>query len=242
MIPARTAPVPPFAPAAARRRPTLGLALLGLALLAGCASRHSIEVGSIPDDYRTRHPIVVDEDMKLLELPVTSAGARLPQSDVGRVADFGRQFRASRAATVRVLVPEGSANASAARLASRDAVAALKREGVPASRILVQPYRADALEGAVPIRLSYSALAARTGPCGRWPDQLADTEQNRNYHNFGCASQQNLAAQVADPSDLLGPRGQSEIDAARRTNMLEDYRLGANTASERPRTESNYSW
>jgi pilus assembly protein CpaD len=242
MIPARTAPVPPFAHAAARRGPTRIAALLALALLAGCAERHSIEVGSIPDDYRARHPIVVDEDEKLLELPVASAETRLPPGDVGRVEDFARQFRTSRAATVRVLVPEGSANAAAARLASRDAVAALRREGVPGSRIRVQPYRADALSGAVPIRLSYAALSAKTGPCGRWPDQLADTGQNRNYHNFGCASQQNLAAQIADPRDLLAPRGSGPIDAARRTNMLEAYRVGDQTASAPERGEADYDW
>lgn len=217
-------------------------ALLGLALLAGCADRHSIQVGAIPDDYRTRHPIVVDEDEALLEVPVTSADVDLPQSAKGQIADFGRQFRASRASAIRVLLPAGSGNEAAAELVSRDVVAALGHAGVPPSRILVQPYQAGGQAGAVPIRLSFTTLAAKTAPCGRWPDQLADTEQNRNYFNFGCATQQNLAAQIADPRDLLAPRGRDPIDAARRTDMIEKYRTGKQTASDPGRGETDYDW
>ena len=224
--------------------PRLGgaLLLLGAAILAGCADRHSVDVGSIPDDYRTRHPIVVDEDEALLEIPVTSSEIRLPLASRNRVEDFGRRFRASKSAAIRVLVPAGSSNEHAARLASRDVLAVLRQARIPGDRILLQPYEAGGRTGAVPIRLSFSTLVAKTGACGRWPDQLADTEQNRNYFNFGCASQQNLAAQIADPRDLLGPRGEGPIDAARRTDMLEKYRLGKNTASASPAGETDYDW
>ncbi len=60
--------------------------------------------------------------------------------------------------------------------------------------------------------------------CGQWNEDILDTTQNRNYENFGCATQKNLAAMVANPEDLLGPRGESEIDATRRTNVINDWR------------------
>ena len=60
----------------------------------------------------------------------------------------------------------------------------------------MQPYSAVGAEGPTPIRLTYATLVAKTGPCGRWPDDMTDTSENKNYFNFGCASQQNLAAQV----------------------------------------------
>ncbi|KAB0682997.1 pilus assembly protein CpaD [Aureimonas leprariae] len=224
-------------------RPVLRLAFaLGASLLAACADRHSIEVGSVPDDYRTRHPIVVDEDTALLEIPVTSSDIRLSVPAKGRIEDFAGQFRASRSAAMRVLLPAGSANERAAELASRDVVATLRHAGVPRDRILLQPYHADGQAGAVPIRLSYATLAAKTAPCGRWPEDLGETSENKQYFNFGCASQQNLAAQVADPRDLLGPRGRSPIDAARRTEMLESYRTGDKTSSAAPAVESDYDW
>jgi pilus assembly protein CpaD len=53
-------------------------------------------------------------------------------------------------------------------------------------------------------------------PCWRvWP-----------YWNFGCATQRNLAAMVANPSDLVQPRGETPAYSARRSVALEKYRKG----------------
>ena len=224
-----------------RRAAQTVLLLAGLALLSGCADRHSIEVGSVPDDYRTRHPIVVGEAEETLDIPIVSSESRLPVASRDRVTYFATRFKRSRSVAIRVLVPSGSDNAGAAELASRDVLKALRREGIKGDRILVQPYRPAGLSSP-PIRLSFSTLAAKTGPCGRWPDDLGNTHENKNYFNFGCASQQNLAAQIADPRDLLEPRGLGEIDAERRTTVLDDYRQGNATPSERSDSEVPYSW
>lgn len=238
-IPARA---PASTHARARRRALLVCAALsGGLLLGGCANRDSIEVGSVPDDYRTRHPIVVAEAEKTLDIPITSSEVRLPIASRDRVADFARRFKRSGSAAMRILLPSGSANTEAARLASADVLTALRREGIGQGRVLVQSYDAAGLPGPVPIRLSYSTLTAQTDECGRWPEDLGSTHENKNYFNFGCASQQNLAAQIADPRDLLGPRGEGEIDAGRRTTVLEDYRQGRVTSSDRAPTEVNYN-
>jgi pilus assembly protein CpaD len=226
-----------------RRRAAPALMLLaGLALLGGCADRHSIEVGAIPDDYRTRHPITVGEAEETLDIPVVSSESRLPSASRDRISHFATRFLRSGSAAIRVLLPSGSENAGAAELASRDVIRTLRREGIKADRILVQPYRTAGFTGPSPIRLSFATLKAATERCGRWPEDLGDTHENKNYFNFGCASQQNLAAQIADPRDLLEPRGLGEIDAERRTNMLSDYRRGAATASDRSNTETDYDW
>ena len=69
------------------------------------------------------------------------------------------------------------------------------------------------------------AITAKAGPCGEWPEDLvANTMENRNYHNFGCATQANLAAQVANPMDLVQPRGMTPIDAEQRYLVIQDYR------------------
>ena len=41
-------------------KPVIAVLLTGT-LLGGCANVHNIEVGSVPDDYRTNHPIVISE-------------------------------------------------------------------------------------------------------------------------------------------------------------------------------------
>ena len=57
---------------AAMRR--LVLAAAAVALLSGCANRDSVTVGSVPDDYRTRHPIVVSEKEQTVDVPLAPSG------------------------------------------------------------------------------------------------------------------------------------------------------------------------
>jgi pilus assembly protein CpaD len=66
-------------------------------------------------------------------------------------------------------------------------------------------------------------MTAQTNKCGRWPEDIADTTDNKHYANFGCSYQNNLAAQIANPADLLGPRKMTEIDAANRDRVIEVY-------------------
>ena len=50
-----------------------------------------------------------------------------------------------------------------------------------------------------------------------------ETSENKHYANFGCSYQNNVAAQIANPADLLGPRKQTPIDAANRSAVIDDY-------------------
>ncbi|WP_279481038.1 CpaD family pilus assembly lipoprotein [Aureimonas sp. SK2] len=227
---------------AARRFATAGFALATLSL-AGCAQRPDGTVNSIPDDYRVRHPIIVGEAVQDLDILVASSETRLTHADVTRVESFATRFRSARASVMRIQVPAGARNGPAAEQVARDMVRVLGRQGVPRSRIIVSPYDTGPSAEALPIRLSFSGISAGLDhPCGEWPEDLGNTYQNRNYQNFGCASQANLAAQIADPRDLLGPRGMGEIDAERRTKVIQDYRSGEPTASRPSRTESRYDW
>ena len=84
-----------------------------------------------------------------------------------------------------------------------------------------------------PIRLSFVAVTAITGDCGQWPTDLfgPSIRDNTNWENFGCATQQNLAAQIANPADLVGPRGMTPIDAQRRAEVIRMYRSDGNQAN-----------
>ena len=192
--------------------------------LAGCARRDSIHVGSVPDDYRTNHPIIVGEREEAIDLPVGIGDHRM--SAVQRVALEGyiAHYDASAGAPVTILVPVGSANAGAASLVAADMARHLVRRGVPSGHVATVPYDAGAPEASPPIRISYMRMKASTGECGRWPEDLAQTSDNKHYANFGCAYQNNLAAQIANPADLLGPRAPGEIDAENRGNALEAYK------------------
>jgi len=57
----------------------------------------------------------------------------------------------------------------------------------------------------------------------RWP-RFHEHGRHKHYANFGCSYQNNLAAQVANPADLVGPRKPSEIDAENRGKVIDVYR------------------
>ena len=212
----------------ALRRNAVVLAVLSAALLAGCAKRDSITVGSVPDDYRTNHPIVLADRQQTLDLPVAAGSLSLSRGHKQVIGGFMDDYDRGAGSAVRVLVPTGSVNAAAASHVSGDIVSYLRQQGVPGGSILVDYYDAGAPDAAAPIRISYSALKAGVaGKCGRRPDDMLKTGDNKHYADFGCSYQNNLAAQVANPADLLGPRKSTPIDPENRANAIDQYKARA---------------
>nr|WP_075291099.1 CpaD family pilus assembly protein [Pararhizobium arenae] len=218
----------------------LGVLLAAGTSLAGCA-RDNTTTGSLPDDYRTRHPIVIAESEHAIDVPIASGDRHLTISAREVIRGFAQSYKGTSTGVVEIMLPSGSANAAAADSMRREIRAALVQAGVPAKRLLETHYQAGGPNDAAPVRLRYTAITAQTGPCGQWPSDLAvNTIQNKNYENFGCASQANLAAQIANPMDLLGPREMSPIDAVQRGEVLNDYR-GIDTTVDTGGTTINFN-
>lgn len=195
--------------------------------LTGCASfqKDHFVVGSTPQDYRTNHPIVVSESEVTKDLLVLKSMNRMSSRHSNIATSFYGKFRRSGAKHIRVIIPAGSSNEHAARHVSRDIIAHMKELGLKRSEVQLSRYHAPKHGDAATIRLSYDSInAAVASKCGEWSEDLGDTSENRNYGNFGCATQNNLAEMIANPADLLGPRGESEIDAERRDNVIDDWR------------------
>ena len=62
---------------------------------------------------------------------------------------------------------------------------------------------------------------------------MAWTGANSALPSFGCAVSYNLAAQIADPSDLVGAQKLDPADTARRAIVLSKYRNGEPTTATR---------
>ena len=200
--------------------------LASLAVLAGCgANPDRSATGSIPDDYRTRHPIVLTESQHTIDVPVASGDRELTAAMRDNIRGFAMDYSSKSRGVIQIMVPHGSANAGAASVLRKDIRATLVGAGVARNRIIETSYGANPEGDAAPIRLAFVAITAKTNPCGQWPEDLiSNTVENNQYHNFGCATQANLAAQIANPMDLVAPRGMSPIDAERRSVVIEDYR------------------
>lgn len=208
---------------------TLQLAVIASAMLflPGCGkffeNRHHIEVGSIPDDYRTNHPISLSEQEEHLDVLVGTSdkGISLAQRQV--IQGFVAQYMSNGSGPVQIMLPSGGVNAAAAQRVQPDIVAALRKGGVSSSQIITVSYAAPSSDGAHPVRIAYRALAASTTPCGKWTDDLTNDTENKHYANFGCSYQNNMAAMIANPADLLGPRATTQIDPAKRGNVIKKY-------------------
>lgn len=205
-------------------RLSAALILGAAALLSSCAGKDSMTTGSLPDDYRTRHPITVGEAEKVIDIPVAAGDTGLSKGQSEVIAGFVAEYRRASSGIIQIVTPRGSANEGAAASAASATRKLMVRMGVPAQKILQAHFPAEFGESA-PIRLTYVAIAAKAGPCGEWPaDMTLNTFENKNYYNFGCSSQANLAAQIANPNDLLGPRRMTPPDSAQRGAVIDRYR------------------
>jgi pilus assembly protein CpaD len=210
------------------------MAVLGLAaiLLQACGHpQDDLRTGGIPDDYRTRHPIQLAEVEQSVDIPVASGDRNLPIGTQDVVSGFFAEYRTSGAGVLRIAYPSGSANAAAAQGLRRKFRQLALQSGIASSRISESTYAAAGDDNVAPVHLSFRAIKAATSPCGQWPEDILHSPENKNWENFGCASQNNLAAQIANPTDLVSPRAMTPIDAKRRTTVIELYRSGKATDS-----------
>ena len=212
-------------------RPMIIGSLFLAAIVTGCANpqQDNLTVGAVPDDYRSRHPIVVSESETVEDIPISANMRTLSFRDHNVVADFASRFQRSGGRSMQVMVPSQSANESAARRISKQIVTALTIKGINRSQIAVTNYHAGSHSNSAPIRISFLALAANVAQCGKWDENIAGSDQNRQYKNFGCATQNNLAKIIANPADMIGPRGETTIDATRRDAVITKWRENGST-------------
>jgi pilus assembly protein CpaD len=203
------------------------LAALG-AGLAACSTDKVVQTGSVyPYDYRDRHPIVLTEKPNNLDIFVR--GARLDERQTDDVKTFAAQYRARGSGSVAVQVPKGDPAAHRTLDSVRHALAA---GGIAGNALSISSYQPTDPSLAAPIRLSFRQMqAAVDSECGLWPQDLGVSNagfnlRNEPYWNFGCATQSNFAAQIADPVDLVRGRTPGAIDPIRRTNNIEKLRDG----------------
>ncbi len=200
------------------------LAALGLAL-AGCNTAHSPVASfeaAAADDYRLRHPIKVAPAPLTLALDIHNGAKGLTPDQISSVHAFARGYGSNGSGPMVLSIPAGGGNAVALNHAAQSVQATLAKAGVG----YVDIQHVDAGRHAAPaLTLTYYAVGARVDSCGRWPADAAITGSvsNRSYHNFGCATQRNFAAMVANPNDLQRPRTLGQTSATRRVDVLTKY-------------------
>jgi pilus assembly protein CpaD len=207
-------------------------------VLSGCYTVKDT-TGSIPTDYRARHPITIKETDRTVEIFVGSSRGGLNASQRADVLAFAQIWKKEATGGIIIDQPSGTSNEIAAEEAVREMRSILAGAGVPLYAVAVRPYRPQNRTALATVRLNYPKISAEAGPCGLWPADLGPSYepehfQNKPYWNLGCATQRNLAAMVDNPADLVQPRGESPAYAPRRATVLEKYRKGEGTATTYP--------
>ncbi|MDO8411267.1 MAG: CpaD family pilus assembly protein [Phenylobacterium sp.] len=162
-------------------------------------------------------------------LAIHAQGVSGPQADAlsGLVAGW----RAADGGAIRIQAPTSGVDSAAAYRMGESVRAFLVSQGAPPAAIQVVGYDARGAAQA-PMIVGYLRYEAKVPDCGESWDNLSSSWDNRVSANFGCAVTANLAAQIANPADLAGPRAMDAPDAARRADVLAKYREGAITSSE----------
>jgi pilus assembly protein CpaD len=226
-----------------RLRTGFALAIISAAL-GGCWSGGEVVTATVPNDYRQRHPIAVQEGNHSIVVFVGAGRGGLSGPQRADVIGFGQSWVREGTGGVVVDVPVNTPNARAAASAARDIRHTLSAAGVPSNAIRINHYTPDDPERFATVRLSYPKISAVAGPCGLWPADLGPSidnpgyNENRPYYNFGCATQRNLAAMVDNPADLEQPRPESPAYTMRRTTSFEKYRKGVSTATTYPDSDN----
>jgi pilus assembly protein CpaD len=220
-------------------------ALVGIAVALGACTHTGDEVttSSIPDDYRQRHPIVVEETNRSVVIFVGQARGGLSASQRADVMGLAETWLREGTGAIVVDVPTDTPNAAAATDAFREVQSLVAAAGVPPRGIVVHRYHPENPRQLATIRLNYPKISAVAGPCGLWPEDLGPSIkdksylENKQYYNFGCAYQRNMAAMVDNPSDLVQPRSETPAYTTRRTEAFEKYRKGTSTTTLYPESD-----
>jgi pilus assembly protein CpaD len=185
-------------------------------------------------DAAQRHPILVSQEPTTHMVRVARGSSGLSSAQRAQLLDFADHYRATDAGNSRLViaVPSGGANEVAAMYAVGEIRALLTDQGFAEASISVEAFDA---EGAAdpPIRVSYLRYVAQPPQCGDWSTNLAYEPMNLPYPNFGCATQRNFGAQVANPADLLGPRSETARSSERRDQVWQKYIKGEPTGARR---------
>jgi len=230
-----------------------GMVLAITVLVAACNTDRTVtgSIGAIPHDYRERHPIRITEAEHDIQLLIGSGRGDLTAEQRAQVTAMAGSWHREGTGIFLIEVPKGSPNERAAKYAMREVQSLLRASGVAARAISTKTYSVPP-ESFGPIRIAYRRIEAQAGPCGLWPEDIGASLRpslervppqydNRPYWNFGCSTQQNLAASVSNPQDLVQPRTETPAYAARRQTVMEKYRKGELTAGEYETSDAGIS-
>lgn len=200
-------------------------AVLLTAPLAACSG--AAGSGPVPLTPTSRFALQIEPGIERVALAVHETG--LSENQTLALRDMVNRFAAEGAPVLTVEAPSGDDPVSSS--AAWAIKGALEAHGVPPYQVRLVTYAAP--DPRAPVLVGFDTVRAAVPQCGTSWTNLGRTGANAGYANFGCAVNANLAAQIADPRDIVSPRAMQPGSASRRAVVFDKYRLGEVTGATR---------
>lgn len=208
------------------------LGFVALALAGSCSVTPDRDPTAVMMDGVANHPIRVEPSYRSLKVDYAPGQGGLSQANLSQLDRFVAEYRDHGTGSIAVSAPASAASQSVIGFFAEH----INRMGIARDKILVATH--DAPGGDMRVELNFVSYQARLDKkCGDWSENLAYTLSNDTPANFGCAVQQNIAAMIADPRDLMGPREMGESDGARRATVIDKYRQGEITSANKRKSD-----
>lgn len=151
------------------------------------------------------------------QLDVSLAGSELPPSEQGRLQGWldAMGVRYGDRVSIEDPSPYGAGGAQATIRSMIERRGMLVHKDVPVTT------------GTVPtghVRVIVSRATAFVPGCPDWSGKSAIDFNNATSSNYGCATNSNLAAMVADPNDLIKGARETRSDPSSATRAIKTYR------------------
>jgi pilus assembly protein CpaD len=190
---------------------------LGLGV-AGCAVTASSD--PVPMTPLSRYALQVEPGLDRIALAVHDQGLSANQRDA--IGQLAARYGASGYGAVTVEAPAGDDPAAVQQTYA--VRAALQAAGVPGDRIQIAAYAAP--DPRAPVLAGFETVRASVPNCSLEARNLGVRYSNQSSGGFGCAVTANMAAQIADPRDILGARAMTPADSGRAAVVFDNYRKG----------------
>lgn len=207
--------------------------------LAACDRTVHHEPHLLASNYEERHKIEVVKKTETISLALPRGSSGLSAHQQGKVSRFLAAYTKNPQGDLMIAAPSGASNETATIEALKQIRKLTRNFRIPAAAIRLRPYFAGD-RNAPPIRMFFEKNVAIAPNCPDWSDNLARDRRNLHFRNYGCATQKNLANMVANPRDLIEPRGTNPKTrpSDRRDVVFDKYRSGQTTSATRSQEES----
>lgn len=214
-------------------QPTTRLLFAAAALsalgLGGCVTGGANDkLANEPRTPTEQFAIEVDRQPEEIRLAVHAQGLSANQD--AATETFVDGWREAEGGEIVIQAPNGGGDPAAVHRMVESVRQVLAETGVPRQLVRIVGYDARG-QAAPPLIVGYERHIARGPQCGENWKNLTRSMSNKVQSNFGCAITANMAAQIADPRDLIQPRRIDPADVVRRGVVLGKYREGTSTAS-----------